>query len=129
MTHKYKNYAATGLRVFVGLLFIIPGANKLMNPAMITGMLGGLGFPAAGFFAWVLLLSEISFGAAVLLGWKLEYTVWPLVAVLGVAVLTVHIPALGSSPMATVTVLWHLMGLSALVSLFLSGPGEHAVPQ
>ena len=67
---EYKNshYGPTLLRVVLGLLFIIPGLGKLVNPAMIIGMLGQLGFPAATLLGWVLLLSEIVFGAAVLTG-------------------------------------------------------------
>lgn len=119
-------YGATLLRVTLGLLFIVPGLGKLMGPEMITGMLGDIGFPAPAFFAWVLLLSEILFGLAILLGWKLQYTVWPLVVILAVALLTVHLKTLGD-PMGRVNVLFHLAGLAGLISLYLTGPGEYAI--
>ena len=128
---EYKNsmYGPTLLRVILGLLFIIPGLSKLANPAMIIGMLRQLGFPAATLFGWVLLLSEIVFGAAVLTGWKTNYTVWPLVIVLAVATLTVGLPMLGKDPMAMINISFHLLGIAALISVYLTGPGAYAVKQ
>jgi putative oxidoreductase len=130
MNNKYKEYAPTILRVVLGALFIVPGLQKLMNPAMIIGMLGKLGFPAAGLLGWVLILSEIGFGATVLAGWKLDKTVWPLVIILLVAMFKVHIPAIfAGTPMALVSVLWHIVGIGALISLYFSGPGAKTVKQ
>ena len=47
------------LRITLGLLLFIPGLSKIMNPAGITGMLDGLGFPMAALFAWIVILSEL----------------------------------------------------------------------
>ena len=128
MNNKYKEYAPTVLRVVLGALFIIPGLQKLMNSAMIISMLGKMGMPAAGLLGWVLILSEIGFGAAVLVGWKLDKTVWPLVVILLVATFKVHIPAVfAGTPMALISVLFHILGIGALISLYFSGPGEKAV--
>lgn len=125
---KYSSYAPSILRLFLGMLFIIPGFQKLANPSMIIGMLGGLGFPAPNLFGWLLLLSEIGFGTLILIGWKLNYTVWPLVTILGVATMTVHIPAFfEAAPMALITVILHLLAIAALINLYLSGPGAFAV--
>lgn len=74
-------------RVLLGLLMLVPGLMKLfvMGPSAVTGMLSGLGFPAASFFAWILILSEIIFGLAILARWKLHYTVWPPIVIMVVA--------------------------------------------
>ena len=117
------------LRAVLGLLFVIPGIAKLFNPANIIGMLGKLGFPAAALFGWVLILLEIGFGAAMLAGWKLKYTVWPLVVILVVATLTVTIPSFGTNPMAYINLLFHVVAIGSLVSLYLTGPGQMAVKQ
>ena len=117
-------YGHLVLRVFLGLLFIIPGVGKLLNPAMPVGMLTSLGFPAPTFFAWILLLSEIIFGLTVLLGFKVKYTVWPLVIVMVVATLIVVIPNMNGNP---VNLLFHLTAIAGLVSLFLTGPGAMAL--
>lgn len=114
------------LRILLGLLFIIPGLGKLMDPAGIIGMLGGLGFPLPVFFGWLLLLSEIVFGLAVLVGYKVKWTAWPLVAVLAVATIIVHLPTLGT-PMGPITVLFHLIGIAGLIVLASEGPGAWAV--
>ena len=122
-----KGYGQATLRVLTGILFLVPGIMKLMDPAGITGMLTGLGFPAPSFFAWVLLLSEIIFGASLVVGWKTRYIVWPLAIVLVVATVTVALPGALKNPMGWVNVLFHLVGISALMSVFLDGPGTCAI--
>lgn len=76
--------------ILLGLLMLVPGLLKLlvMGPSAVTGMLSGLGFPAATFFAWVLIIAEIASGAAILAKWKLEYVVWVPIVVLIVAAFT-----------------------------------------
>ncbi len=127
--NNYEKYGPTLLRVVLGGLFILPGFMKLMNPGMIIDMLKQLSFPAAVFFGWVLLLSEIIFGIAVLVGWKTRYTVWPLVVILGVATLLVGLPALGKDSMAMINVSFHVLGIAALISIYLTGPGGYAVKE
>jgi len=122
-----KGYGLAILRIVAGLLFLLPGIMKLMDPAGITGMLTGLGFPAPSFLAWILLLSEIIFGASLIVGWKTKYTTWPLVIVLLVATLTVALPGALENPMGWVNVLFHLVGIGALINIFLDGPGAWAV--
>lgn len=122
-----SKYAPLLLRISLGLLFILPGFQKLANPEMIIGMLGGLGFPAAGFFGWLLILIEIIFGFTILIGWKLRKTVWPLVVILAIALFTVQFPAwFSKQPMAMISVLFHILGIAALISLHYSGPGAAA---
>ena len=118
-------FGPTILRVFIGFLFIIPGFMKLFNPEGIIGMLAGLGFPAAGFFGWLVLLTELLFGGLVLLGWKLRWTIWPLFIVLLVAILVVHLPALSAATMGSF--LFHVLGLAVLLSLFFTGGGRYAL--
>jgi putative oxidoreductase len=125
---KCAAYAPSVLRLGLGLLFIIPGLQKLSNPEMIIGMLGGLGFPAPAFLGWILLLSEIAFGLAVLTGWRLQKTVWPLVLIAAIALFTVHFPAwFAKQPMALISVLFHILAITGLISLHFSGPGAMSV--
>lgn len=121
-----KNYGPMVLRIAVGLLMLIPGISKLMNPSGIIGMLGGMGIPLATAMGWILILSEILFGASLILGWQTKYTVWPPVVILTVATLMVHLPNIGE-PMGAINVLFHLLGIASLVSVFLSGPGAYAL--
>ena len=124
MAQNFMDLGPLVLRVVTGLLFFIPGRMKLLNPSMIIGFLGSLGFPAAAFFGWLVLLSELLFGGLVILGWKLRYTVWPLVIILGVATLTVVLPAMSGGP---ANLLFHLLGIAALISLFFSGAGRFSL--
>ena len=87
----YGKYTGTVNRVLLGLVMLIPGLLKLfvLKPDAVVGMLEGIGFPVATFFAWVLILSEIVFGIAILARWKLEYSVWPPIIIMLVAAFTV----------------------------------------
>lgn len=114
----------TLLRVTIGLLFFVVGVGKLMDPSGVTGLLSGLGFPTPVFFAWILLLSEIIFGALILVGYKVRYTTWPLAIILAVAVLTVTIPNDG---FRSGNFYFHLIGIAGLVTIALTGPGKWAL--
>lgn len=121
-----NDHSITFLRVLLGLLFLIPGISKLMNPDMIIGMLGGLGFPGAAFFGWVLILSEIVFGIALVVGYKVKYAVWPLIIILVVAILTVHIKDV-ENPMMMIDILFRLGAIAGLNLLRYTGNGSFAV--
>jgi len=79
--------------ILLGLVMLIPGLLKLfvMKPAAIEGMLAGLGFPAAGVFAWILILAEIGAGVALLANWQVKHIVWLPIVILVVATFTAHL--------------------------------------
>jgi len=120
-------WGPTVLRVALGLLFLVPGIMKLMNPQMIIGMLEGLGFPMATAFGWIVLLSELVFGSALIVGFKVRYAVWPLMIILAVATIMVHVPS--TDPMKWINVLFHVVAIAGLLNIFNSGPGEWALSQ
>lgn len=109
-----KEFGPFALRIGVGGIFVFAGIMKLMNPPMVVGMLENLGFPGPSFWAWLLILSELLCGAAVLTGFKLKWTTIPLAVVLIVAIVTAD-QLMNSVKDAVI--------LSGLVSLWLSGPG------
>ncbi len=127
VNYPYKNQGLTLLRVILGLFFIIAGLIKLFNPQMIIGMLGNLGFSAPVFLGWLVLLTEIIFGILVLIGWRTELTVWPLVIVLVVALIIVYLPQFKTNPMVIIYMLFHIETIVALVTLAMTGPGKLAV--
>ena len=114
----------TLLRVTIGLLFFIAGVKKLMGPEGVIGMLSGLGFPAATLVGWILILSEVIFGAAIFVGYKVKYTAWPLTIVLAVAAILVTIPNQGY---ASSSLYFHLIGIAGLITIALTGPGKWAM--
>ncbi len=114
-----KEYGPFALRIGVGGIFLTAGIMKLVDPSMVTGMLGGMGFPAAAFWTWVLILAEVLCGASVLLGFRLKWTAIPLAIVMLVAI-AVNLDQI-------MVVLNNLVILSGLVSLWLSGPGKWAL--
>lgn len=82
-------------RILLGLLMLVPGLMKLFvsGPEAVTGMLSGIVLFswAPAFWAWVLMLSEVIFGAAILANYQLRYAVIPPVIIMLVAGLTVNL--------------------------------------
>lgn len=117
-----EKYAPFALRLAFGAMFLNAGIMKLLNPAMIQGMLGGFGFPMPAFWTWLLIFVEVVGGAMVLLGLKLKYATPFLAIVLIVASVFVSSQGVGQ-------VLIHIALLSGVVSLWLSGPGMWALKE
>ncbi|HLD71960.1 MAG TPA: DoxX family protein [Candidatus Nanoarchaeia archaeon] len=115
-----QDYSPLILRVILGLMFVVAGANKLLNPQGIIGMLSGAGFFLPAFWGWLVILSEVLFGLTVLVGWKLRYTIWPLAIIMAVAIIMVSVPNIVKNPSGF---FFHLLAIGALVSLFLTGAG------
>ena len=113
-------YGSSVLRLGLGVIFISSGIMKLLNPTGIAGMLNTIGFPVAIFWAWLLLLSELVFGLAVLIGYKVKYTTIPLMIILVVAILTVQLKNPGQ-------LLKDFTLLTSLIALMMIGPGALAV--
>jgi len=110
----------TILRFGLGILFFFAGIIKIMNMEDTVKMVSNVGFPAAAFFAWLLLLTEIVFGVMLLIGWKVQYTTIPLIVVIVIAILTVT----RNDPMQ---LLKDLSILASLVGLMLMGPGKWTI--
>ena len=91
---QYSDWALVPLRIVVGLVFLFHGWGKLFGamPGLEawTGMLAGMGVPAAGLMAWVVGLIELLGGAALILGIGVELAGVLLAVVMLVAVVMVH---------------------------------------
>lgn len=94
---KYSNWASLLLRVVLGLVFIMHGAQKLFGAfggggiSGTAGFLGQLGFPAAGFFAVILAIVEFFGGLFVLVGLFTRYASLLIAIDMIIAILTVHL--------------------------------------
>ena len=85
--------AALPLRLIVGYGFIAHGLAKLdRGPDHFTGILAALGLPAPKLLAWATILVELIGGGLVLLGLAIPWAAVPMAVVLGVAIVTVHLP-------------------------------------
>lgn len=120
----YKKFAPTILRFVLGGYFLTTAIAKFISLDEITNFIGSYNLPGAYFFAWVWILVEFIFGAMVLTGWNVKYSVWPLVIVLSLIIVFVFLPVFSSS----IIMIWfYLIAICALVSLYLTGPGAWAV--
>ncbi len=106
---KSARYSVLVNRILLGLLFLIPGIMKafVLKPSSVAGFFGQLGIPAPLFFAWVVMLSEILFGLALLANYKLDLAVLPLIIIMIVAALTAVAP--WKSPENTPAFIMHLV--------------------
>ncbi|KKS52750.1 MAG: hypothetical protein UV82_C0005G0002 [Candidatus Magasanikbacteria bacterium GW2011_GWD2_43_18] len=120
-TTKKKNLGFFLLRLSVGLIFIVQGWGKLNGVDMVSGMLDGIGFPAPGFFAWILALTEFLGGIAVILGLFVRHAATLLAVVMVVALFTVHIPGPFAQAMTPVAL------LGSTLALMLLGGGDWQV--
>ena len=114
--NKHTNLGLMALRVSLGLSFVIIGWGKLNGLEGTSGMLEGLGFPAAGFFAWVLALTEFLGGLALIFGVYIRLAAKLLAIAMLVALFAVHVPGPFKEAMSAFTFLG-----SSLAIMFLGG--------
>ena len=87
-----SKYSDFGVRIVVGLIFLIAGLSKLMNGAhMFTGMLNNIGFPMPVVFAWLVTIIEIVGGLFLILGLFDKIVASLLAIIMIVALFTVHL--------------------------------------
>jgi putative oxidoreductase len=87
----YSSWAPVVLRLIVGLGFIEHGYAKLLKgPEVFASILHALGVPAPHWMAWVVILTELLGGLAVLLGAYVPLASIPMSMVLLVAIVSVH---------------------------------------
>lgn len=124
MHHKCKAYGLLALRLAAGIIFVMHGYGKLFGnmPGMdaFTGMVGKMGFPLPGFFAYVAALTEFVGGLLLIAGVGTQIVSVLLAIVMLVAwgmVKKFALPA-GDADFAL---------LAIVVSLFCMGPGRFSV--
>ena len=95
---KFERYAHCHdlpLRIALGVIFITTGFGKLFGEPGLSGfqgMLEGLGFPLAGFFALLVAVIEFAGAIALFAGLWTRYVAALLAIVLLVAIVMVKIP-------------------------------------
>ncbi len=123
---KYNDWAPLLLRLALGAVFIVHGAQKLFGG--ITGtteFFAGIGIPLAGFFAVIVALVEFLGGIALVLGVLTRYASLLLAIDMLVALLVVHLKNgffVSNGGFEFVLVL-----LAGSLALLLRGPGKIAV--
>lgn len=132
-------WAPIALRLIVGYGFMAHGVAKLSKgPGAFAAILQAMGVPAPHATAWLTVLTELVGGFAVMLGAFVWLVTIPMVAVLVVAMLTVHLPyGFSSIKLIAVTAAGAQFGppgyeidllyIACLLALVLSGPGPLAV--
>lgn len=93
MANRPARWAPLLLRAIVGFGFMAHGFAKLgRGPDNFTHILAALGVPFPALLSWATILLELVGGAAFLLGALVTLVAIPSLIVLGVAIITVHLP-------------------------------------
>lgn len=121
-----NDWAILVLRVVTGLVFFMHGYQKLtmMGIDGVTGFLTSLGFPLAGFFAVVLIATELLGGLALMVGLGTRYAASLTTVVTVVAFLTVHMSKgffIGNGGYEFIIMLF-----AASVALVILGAGKYS---
>ena len=132
-------WAPIPLRLIVGYGFMQHGFAKLSKgPDAFAVLLHAIGVPAPHLMAWLTILIEITGGLAVLLGALIPLASLPMVAVLLVAMFSVHLPY-GFSSIKLISVTagraqfgppgyeCDLLYIACLVALAVGGSGPMAI--
>ena len=132
-------WAPVPLRLIVGYGFMAHGMAKLSRgPDAFATILHALGVPAPYAMAWLTILVELSGGFAVMLGAFVAVVSVPMIAVLLVAMFTVHLPyGFSSIKLVAVTGAGAAFGppgyetallyIACLTALVLGGTGPLAI--
>lgn len=120
-------WAPVPLRVTIGVMFMAHGAQKLFGlfggPGLsgVTEMVAGMGFQPAGLWAFLLAASEFFGGLALFIGCFTRLAVFPLLVVMGVALVKVHLPQGFFLQNGGFEYVWVITG--GLLALLMTGGG------
>ena len=90
---KFAPYAAIPLRLIVGYGFLAHDVAKWQRGSQaFAAILHAVGVPSPQFMAWLTIATEILTGIAVLIGAYVSLVSIPAVALLAVAIFTIHLP-------------------------------------
>ncbi len=123
---KYASYAPTILRVWLGVIFLMHGWQKItvLGIQGVTGFLGSLHIPAPEVMAYILSYGELLAGILLIIGLCVHWASKFVVIVGIVAFVTVHMASgfyiSGATYGYEYNILWALVGLS----LIMTGGGE-----
>jgi putative oxidoreductase len=133
------SYGALPLRLIVGYGFMEHGISKWSKgPDVFAGILHVIGVPAPHLMAWLTIGTEILGGIAILLGAFVSLVSIPTIALLAVAIVTVHLPY-GFSSIKLVSITagraqfgppgyeCDLLYIACIVALVLSGPSPWSI--
>lgn len=134
MNEKCKGYGMMVLRVFIGIMFLAHGLQKVLTPGFVGNfsvMVGNITLFswAPTFFAWAATLSEALGGLFLIVGFLTPFAAAFNVIVMLVALFGVHLKngfflmnAQGQIGFEYVFVI-----LGALIALLVEGPGKWSV--
>lgn len=139
MKKKYSEWAPLFIRLIIGCGFIVHGwAKPSRGTAGFEKLLGQIGVPFPHFTSWIVPLTELIGGSAILIGAFVSIAAVPLIFTMLVAMFTIHIKY-GFSFVKTIGLTASgpvfgppgyeidLLYIAGLISLMLTGAGIFSV--
>lgn len=80
--NNHSSWGIFALRLMTGLIFLVAGFSKVTGIDGFTGMLSGLGIPAAAIIAWIIAIIELIGGIALILGAFSQLAAIPLAIIM-----------------------------------------------
>ncbi len=126
---EYSHIGQLILRIGLGILFFAAGIMKVVFAGVsgITQMLSGSGFPIPGFFAVILIFTEIIAGGALIIGFKPKWASILLGIIMIVAILTVELKTFTQEFPAQMQFFKDVAILVGLISIFFTGSGAYTL--
>jgi putative oxidoreductase len=127
MTTFSGSAALAMLRIYVGLVFLIHGWQKLfsMGPKLTTAVFTQIGIPAPALSAWLVIFAEFACGLALIVGFLTRLAAIPIVIDMLGAIVFVHIKK--GFFIQNNGAEYPLMLLVAGLTLMIAGPGAFAI--
>jgi putative oxidoreductase len=123
---RHNNVALLGIRVILGVLWLVHGVSKLLNPGGTQELFTMLGFP--GVVGLVVGAVELVGGVLLIAGLLTRVALIPLLGVITVAIVLVQLQQPGDLPLGLHTALerdlLYLFGMGVLMSF---GPGKYSI--
>jgi putative oxidoreductase len=116
-----RSYGTLLGRILLGLLFFVSGLQTLFGEGGVAGLsdtVGGLGLPAAGLLAWIIVLVHILGGAGLILGYRIGLAAGALLVFTALTLVFVH------NSFADPMLLKNLSIMGGLLYVMAYGAGE-----
>jgi putative oxidoreductase len=113
-----RTYGTLVGRVLLGLLFLVTGFGMLMGGAPV-GMIEGMGIPAAGLVAWIVVAMKLFGGASLVLGYRVGLGAALLFVFTLLTVVLIHI-----NDETPTTLYKNLAIMGGLLYVMAYGPGD-----
>lgn len=112
-------------RILIGALFLISGVTMFLNAQTTAGWFESLGIPLAGIAVYVVIVTKVVAGGAIVVGKRVGLAAAMLLAFSAMATLLGHMGLSEYAPYDLTAIMKNLAIMGGLLYLMAYGPGGH----